>query len=194
MSENLFEVFLGEHGLELAGSMALVTPFLENFIGHNEGIVEGDKAHRTVDSPVVFHLHAFRFFHFRVCHVALHVTGTYILDLINTHVTHDEVLVAHFGIAQAFVAGTEKNVTALALHNRVDSLHIVAAHQTIGAGFIVRFVKKTLFIFIQLVADRHFGLMASFDIKQTPRHVAAVVLPTFKIDLCFWHFKNPLNS
>ena len=193
MSENLFEVFLGEHGLELAGCMALVAPFLEDFVRDYERIVEGDKTHRTIDSPVVFHLHAFRFFHFRVGHVALHVAGTDILNLVDAHVTHDEVLVAHFGIAQAFVAGTEKNVTALALHDRVDSLHIVAAHQTIGAGFVIRFVKKTLFIFIQLVADRHFGLMASFDIKQATCHVATVVLPTFEIDLCFRHFINPLK-
>ena len=188
MGKNLFKVFLLEHGLELAGGMSLVAPFLEDFVRDNERIVERNKTHRAIDRPVVFHLHAFRFFHFGICHVALHVAGTHVLNLVDTHVTHDEVLVAHFGIAQTFVAGAEQNVAALALHNRVDSLHIVAAHQTISTSFVVRFVKKTLFIFIQLVANRHFGLVASFNIKQTPRHVAAVVLPTFKIDLCFRHF------
>ena len=177
-----------EHGLELTACVAAVAPFLEDFVGHDEGVVHRHEAHRAVDCPVVFHLHAFRFFHFGVSQVALDVAGAHVLDLVDAHIAHNQVLVAEFGIAEAFVAGSEKNVAALSLEDGVDSLHVVAAHEAVGAGLVVGFVKETLAVLVQLVADRHFGLVAGFDVEQASGGIAAVVLPTFEIDLCFRHF------
>ena len=136
--------------------------------------------------------HAFRFREVRVGHVALDVAGTHVLDLVDAHITHNQVLVAEFGIAQAFVTGAEQNVTALSLEDCIDRLHVIAAHQAIGAGFVVGFVKKTLAVFVELVADRHFGLVAGFDVEQATGSVAAIILPTFEIDLCFRHLSSTL--
>ena len=187
MVENLFQVVLAEHGLELAGGMAPVSPFLEDFVGHEEGIVHGNKTHRSVNGPVVLQQHAFRFREVRVGHVALDMAGTHVLDLVDAHVTHDEVLVAQFGIAQALVAGPEEDVAALRLDDGIYVLDIAAAHETVGAGFVVRLVEETLPVLVHLVADRDLGLVTGFDIKQASRHVATVVLPSFKVNLSFRH-------
>ena len=194
MVENLFQVILAEHGLELAGGMAPVSPFLEDFVGHEEGIVHGNKTHRSVNGPVVLQQHAFRFREVRVGHVTLDMAGTHVLDLVDAHVTHDEVLVAHFGIAQALVAGPEEDVAALRLDNGINILHVAAAHEAIGAGLVVRLVEKALAVFVHLVANRDFGLVTGFNVKQASCHVATVVLPSFEVNLSLRHFLSFLNN
>ena len=57
---------------------------------------------------------------------------------------------------------------------------------------VVGFIKETLTVFVQLVTDRHFGLVAGFDVEQATGSVAAVILPTFEIDLCFRHLSSTL--
>ena len=146
MGKNLFQVFLVEHCLQLAAGVTLVAPFLEDFVGDHEGIVHRHETHGAIDCPVVFHLHAFRFLHFGVGHVALDMAGANILDLVDAHITHDQVLVAHFGIAEAFVAGAEQNVAALGTDDGVDVFHVAAAHETVGAGLVVGFIEESYLI------------------------------------------------
>ena len=148
MGKDLFKVFLVEHGLQLTAGVTLVAPFLQDFVGDYEGIVHGHKAHGTVDGPVVFHLHAFRLGKVGVGHVALDMAGAHILDLVDAHVTHDQVLVAHFGIAEAFVAGAEQDVAALGADDGVDVFHVAAAHEAVGAGLVVGLVEEALAVFV----------------------------------------------
>ena len=73
------------------------------------------------------------------------------------------------------------------LADGVDVLDVVAAHEAVSAGFVVRLVKEALLVFVQLVANRHFGLMACFHVEQATSGIATVILPTFEIDLSLRH-------
>ena len=57
------------------------------------------------------------------------MAGAHILDLVDAHVAHNQVLVAHFGIAETLVAGAEQYVAALGAYDGVDILHRVGCRR-----------------------------------------------------------------
>ena len=160
MIQNDLRVFFVKDRLELAIRVTLVTPFLDTLIRQNVAVLKRHKVHRALDRDVLFKSHAFRFFCTRGSHVVLNMTGTDILRIHDLHVAHDQVLVFIICIA-AFIAGAEEDVAALVrLNDLVNLLDVAARHEAVGRSFVVRFRKRTLFVFIQLVTDRDNGQAA----------------------------------